>query len=217
MDANLNIDKKTTSKEVSDFFDSIQNRSFLVGGITFFFILLFLIFGIIPAYSEVFTQLELNRKIDEVIVEAETKVQSLSFLTSELNSNQNIVNYLNSIFPIGLEQETPIIMLLDLANRFNVNISSLNFVESPDNNFDFNSNGPNTVVIQFNMLGEKDDVLDFVQELENSRMIFSINNISFSRLQNERNSEDEEISRLVDPFSTNMSVTIFYWDTNVVE
>ena len=213
--ARLTNTRKTIIEELDSYLETSKSKGLFTATITILFIIIFLIFGIIPAFSETYYQYEKNIKLDQVIQNLNNKKKLLETLIEEKNQNQELIDLFNDLFTDGLIQENYIKEVFSIVEQLNIKLTNIVFNITTNNNvstaYNVDSNKVSLVTMNLNLLGERSDVVKFINIIENSRRIYTIENIGFIRLDDVQLKE-LKVMGYDDPFSTNLSINIFYWN-----
>lgn len=177
--------RESISVQLNKLLADSKNRSYFVGFITFVFLALFLLFGIIPVYSSVLSQIEENQKIEKTTQAAQKKLQEFQQMSDELKTNGNLLDYFQFIFPGTNRQEDLAEHIHDLANQNQIKINSMEFkkdaaLQTDERIVPLTSHNVILYGMTLFVEGTKESGLDFLESLENSRRIIDITNISFS-------------------------------------
>ncbi len=161
-----------------------KNKTYFVAAITFLFLLVILIGGVIPAFSSVLGQFEENKKRDEGILQLETKLNTLKNLTLQESEKAETLEIFDNVFSNQLDQKDAVSEINQLATLNNLVLRSITFAEAgtrrqtPDAEFAVTPN-VQAQEVGFSIQGDKDSILKFMDSLENSKRIYNIVNVSF--------------------------------------
>lgn len=174
---------KSTSQRLNELLENKKNRTYFVAFVTFFFVFVMAIFGIIPAYNSAITQGEENVKRDELIQKLNTKLATSKKLNDELNTNEEIIEYFDKVFPNESIQENVIILINKLGKINNVAISSMSFADLTQDQILYlqASDRIKAESTSIALEGNQENISNFVNALEKSRRIFDVQSVSVSR------------------------------------
>lgn len=204
--------RESISSQLSKFLEDSKNRSYFVAFVTFGFLALFVLFGIIPVYSSILGQIEENNKIERTTQQAQKKLADFQRMNQELENNADAISYFKDIFPEENEQVDIAAYLETIANQHNLTIVSINFkgdtaiqvnprvIPRVSENVERHNVG---IVIE----GSREDGLQFLRSLENSRRIIDITNLVFSNEIFE-NQTDVTYALVID-------FTYYVWNPNI--
>src|SRR5260221_5060878 len=181
------------NKALNDLLSTSQRKSYFVGFVTVLFILVMVLAGILPAYSAFTFQNEENNKRDEAIDKLTSKLETTKGLTKEMEDKQPLIDYFNEVFPSVASQDSIVSLVNTLVNSNNVYFVRLSFKESDANalavlNFDPNVGAQDASVV---LEGSRDNLLNFVKDLEQSRRILNLNGLSVDRKSDEQLKQEE--------------------------
>lgn len=166
---------------LEDYLKSSKNKSYFIVAVTVLFLVIFLILGVIPAYGAILDQVKQNKARDEAIAKLETKIETLENLKEEREEKTDLVSFLEKAIPNGNNQEAVIEKVYSIAERTGV-IVTLTTFPLEENKKPLSDIFQATAQIEYASLtvtveGSNLAVLDFARELEDSRIIFNVDNV----------------------------------------
>lgn len=203
---------KSNRFDINQYLQTSRQRSYFVVSITVGLLVLVVIVGILPAYSAIVNQRRENRKRDEGIAQLEDVItQYQSFISLE-ETLENEISLFNEVFPSNnAPQEDVILDVINIGSVFNIEITSISFsdaVREVSLQTDFLvSPQVESQRVSITISGTRDDILSYVQALEDSRRIYNIINVVVSKNQGE---VVTDFNQEVDDFNATISAE-FYW------
>lgn len=228
------IQKRSRLDLLNEVLADAQKRSYFVGAATVLFFVLFLILGVVPAYSDVLSQLSENGTINEAIEEARQKRADLESLVNQNLNESDLINTFNErILPDGDQQADIVDEVYGTAEELNLVVSNFVFSENVDT-ADLQAVWFLNPLIQSGQLrveatGALDDVLAYVDFFDSSRRIYHTENISLfgdtdSSVIDVQDLESEEIQLdndvvlgNVDNYKVAVTARYFYWSNTLLE
>lgn len=202
------------SEDLSKYLESSQGRSYFVAAATTIFLAIFILFGVLPAYSAVFAQISTNEERDEAIAKYETKLETLRSFDAQAESDSNLINYFEDIFPeFDGTQDQVILRIFDTAALYNLTVMSMVISETEvgDQEIDVPlldarvSSG----ILQVRLRGSREQLISYVDEIESSRFIFDSRSTTLSKIADDQlnidNSGVEGDHQLI------LQLQFYYW------
>ncbi len=208
--------KKSRSLRLNEYLDNARNKSIFVIAVSILFTIFFLVVGVIPAFQSVFDQSAENQKIEEAITKMQKRVDDIKVLIDQINSDANVLDYFNKVFPGQSDQEEIMKEMFELAEEKGVFINSVTFSENERAEplvIQFGT-VPQVISKQITVSFESNRVkaLDFLKSIENSRKIFNVTDVTLSRKLGElleKAGPDKE-------YDSTLVIEYFYW-SDVIE
>lgn len=225
--------RKSRTAQLNEILADAQKRSYFVVAITVLFFILFLVLGVIPAYSDVFSQISENNVINGAIAEAEKKKADLEALVEERQTDSSLINQFDRLIMPDLNQQQDIISeLYEKEKELDLKITNLTFTENVDSLElqdlwflnDFTQSGEFRIDVE----GTLTDVLSLIQFLDSSRRIYHTESISLfgdasantTDLANEPQQQIEQVDLILtdsDIYKLSLTVKYFYWDSTIFD
>lgn len=206
---------KNRSSKLNELLENGKSRSLFATAVTALFVVILAVVGIVPAYSSIGLQVEENKERDIAIQKLQKKLSDLQALTKESQDKKTLLDFFNSIFPKQLDQQALNSAIVTLSEKNGVYVSSLTFSRDVDlTNFALQSGiGENVKAVNIILVmeGAKDSLVKFANDIEVSRLLMHVSNLSLTR------KSDVEVASSangLDYFST-MQLYFFYFDSNL--
>jgi cell division protein FtsL len=213
---NTTIVQKNRSLKLAEYLSDSKHKSYFVAAVTVVFFIVFLTFGVVPAFSSVLQQNEENGKIQIAIEKSTKKINDLKKMVGESETKSNLISYLEYLFPDSTAQEAFLNDIYEMANRNSVFVSVVAFPDTKRSAPLVRDFGVTpqiaSVAVNLNTEGSRDGVLQFVEELENSRRIMNITNIVISRKSGEALIQ----AGLEREYTLSLNIEYFYWSDTVI-
>jgi Tfp pilus assembly protein PilO len=208
------INYRSKTFQLSEYLQDSKNKSFFTAFTTFAFVIIMALFGIIPAYSSLGSQIKDNELRDEAKQNLEKKLDDLKKLFDEQKQNESLVNYLFQVFPDNPTQENVIELLENLGKKDGIFIKSFGFSENQgDSNILKNLKLSSSVKYQrVNVIAEgtQSGIVNFVKEIETLRRIVNIENLTINR----KTGVELTQSQANLDFKLNIQADYFYFEKN---
>lgn len=171
--------------DLNEYLATPRNKSYFVAAVTVVFVVLIAFFGIRPAISAVLNQRTDNRKRDEVITQLELKLETLRNLTIESQSKEGLVTYFETRFSTEMRQDIILGEINKYAEENDIYLDSLTFAEpTRDDTAQRQYQVTEKVIkhlVNVSIEGSQENILDFVNDLENSRAVFNVGSLLIVR------------------------------------
>jgi len=201
--------QKKRSFDLNEYLKSSKNKSLFIAAVTVIFFIIFMVFGVIPAYREVLSQNKENKLIKDTVALADKKVKDLKLLVAEKESKADVLSFFSSVFENRLNQANLIIDLFKYGEENQVSITNISFDEqSRSQQLELEVGSiPNVQYIGFTLEaeGSREDLLKYIKEIEDSRRIFNIINLTITQ------KTEEEINQVGEFRAFNLSAIVEYY------
>lgn len=204
---------RSASKKLNDLLSTSQNKSYFVGAITVLFIVLMTMVVILPAYSAFTFQSEENGKRNQLIEKLTKKLDISKKLTQEYDAKTKMVNYFKEVMPESAMQDT----IMDLMNKTiesnSATLISITFNKNPTPVF--TQSGFDTTYkaqqISLTIKGSQSSLLNIVRDVEDSRRIFNIIDLTLDRVVQ----EDANFTETVNDgeYTLNLHIEYYFFTT----
>ena len=193
-----------------------KRKSYFVAAVTVLFAVAMFLLGILPSYSSLTLQAKENEKKDEVLNMMQTKLTTLKNLTAESEQKKDLVAFFSSAFPDSSSQEDVLNSILAFANSNKLYLSSVSFSDARRDkplSVDFSVNDQiKSQVLSLFVEGKRDNILKFINDIEQSRRIFNIKSAIIVRKTGLELSANPERDHKLD-----LQVEIYYNDNTPPE
>jgi hypothetical protein len=208
------IEVKKRSFDLDDYLATPRNKSYFVAAVTVLFVVIILFFGIRPAVSAVLNQRGDNKRRDEVISQLEVKLETLRTLTIESQEKGNVISFFETKFSTEMRQD----LILEEVNSYvednDIYLTSMTFAEpTRDDTAQKQYQTTEKVVkhlVNIAIEGSQENILNFVDDLENAREVFNVGSILIVR----KTGDLLEASESDREFRATLVLEFFYWDPN---
>ena len=178
--------------KLNELLSTSQRKSYFVGFVTVLFILIMTLGGILPAYSAFTFQNEENSKRDQVIDALTAKLNTVKSLTKESQDKASEVEYFNEIFPSEPNQDEIYTLINTMVNANNLYFGRITFRKLDTIGLapllvDENVGGQEANLL---LQGDRDNLLNFVKDMESNRRIMNIIGVSIDRKSDEQLEEE---------------------------
>lgn len=200
--------------KLNTYLQTPQHRSYFIIFVTLIFIIVMVIFGILPAYTAFTIQGAENEKRQEAITRLDSKLTTLKKLTGESQNKADIIKYFETIFPALPDQETILNELITIGNETSVYLAGLGFKENKELKNEFSrldiplSSNVRSLTLEVTMEGSQQTLNNFINNIEEKRRIYNIKSLNIIR-----KSDQQLIRTSPDKYYTLvMSVNIYYFN-----
>ncbi|MDQ6985572.1 MAG: hypothetical protein Q9M91_02065 [Candidatus Dojkabacteria bacterium] len=210
------IFESSITKRLDQYLANSQKKSYFVAAVTLVFTLVIFLFGIRPAITASIRQYNDNKERTDVIVQLESKLDSLKSLTEQESLNADVIDYFRFLLPSKDRGDYIFDELTTYLNSNNIEISSIQWVRN-DDQFEQLSGfllDPPVVSRLVNIQGSTEigDLVSFLNIIEESRRIYNVRSLQIFPV----NSETLDLFSDLKPFTFNLEVQYFYWNDEIV-
>lgn len=204
--------------DINRYLQNSKNKSYFVIAITVIFIVLVILVGILPAYSAVVSQSRENSKRSKVLDQLEAKITALRNLSTEFSSKKDIIGIFHESFPESdPRQELVVTDITDYIKKNNLYLESIAFSE-PERSISLTTefevaSQVDSQIVAVNLEGSRENILNFIRNLENSRRIYNLEGFVLTR----KVGEELDSSKIRFDFKATMRFEIYYWTTDAKE
>jgi len=202
-------------KKLEEVLSTGKKKSYFVAAITVFFILLMSFAGIIPALSSLGTQHEENAKRDVIIGKLENKLNTLKGFVQEEDSKKNVLSFLDYVFPNKFPEKDSLNKVYELTQKDHVTVNSYVYSDPQpgvqDDTNGFTSKNTKVLALSFGGSGLFSDIQTFVKDLEDSRRILNIVDLSITKTLDPAS----ELPTADNMYSFSVGLYIYWYDTSV--
>lgn len=202
---------------LEQYLQTSKNKTYFVAAVTFLFLLVILIGGIIPAFSSVLSQYEENKKRDDAIFQLETKLSTLKSLTLQESEKSATLEIFDNVFANELNQKDAVSEINQLSTLNNLTLKSVTFTEAgtrrqtPDSEFGVTPN-VQAQEVSFSIQGNKDNIMKFINALETSKRLYNVVSISFQVATNQQTGQPINNNEFVGSFKVE-----YFWRMSALE
>jgi len=208
--------QESISDKLNEIFKTTQSKTYFIAFMTFLFVLILVLFGILPAYSAFIFQSNENVRRDDLIAKLDKKLTISKDLTTEYTTKGAIISYLNQIFPSESTQDNIIQTITASVNKDSAFLQSISFVrnnlQDPSDTLIPNLS-PKVQKQQISVLaqGTQANLLILINDLETSGRIFNIKSVSLSR----KTEQEIASSVLKGDYKVILQMYYYYYDKTV--
>lgn len=172
-------------RKLNELLDTTKGKTYFVLFATFLFVAVMILFGLLPSYSALQRQSELNSRRGEHITGLQEKLATMENLVVENQAKSDIKGVFNSILPNGFRQLDYIYEITEFAEKYSMNFDGLAF--STTSTFTDriknigNDRSLKAVVINMQLDGTKESITHFIRDLESSIRLYNIIDITVSK------------------------------------
>ena len=208
----INYQSKTF--RLAEYLKDSKNKSLFTAFVTFAFVIIMVVFGIIPAYSSLGSQIKDNESRDEMIQKLEKKLDDLKQLFDEQKQKESLVNYFSQVFPDNPSQENVINLLENIGKSDGIYIKSMTFSETSNSNNALKKLNldPSLKYQGVNIIAEgtQAGIVSFIEKIETLRRIVNIENLTINR----KSGVELTQSQPTLDFKLNIQANYFYFERN---
>lgn len=203
--------------KLNNYLQTSQHRSYFLIFITLLFVIVMVIFGILPAYSSFTLQGAENAKRQEAITQLQTKLDALKNLTRESQADPKLIEYFHKIFPSSPDQDNILNEIIEIANKNAVYLVDLKYDENKELSKEFANLliplTPNveSLTLSLTIEGSQQTLINYIRDIEAKSRIYNIKNLNIVR-----KGEIELLQTTPDKYYTLlMNVNIYFYNENV--
>jgi Tfp pilus assembly protein PilO len=205
---------KSRTQRLNEILEDSQNKSYFVAAVTVIFAILFVVFAILPAFSSVINQNTENDQIREAIEDVEKKIETIQGMVNEQETKGAVLGFFDDIFPENNDPQEDIVAdLFARAEDREIIVLSSTFSEQVNDTevrvqWAIREN-VRTGMIQMQLSGSKDQLFDFIQEIEDLGRIYAIDSMSIFADTDETLLDIDTLGE--QRYRLNASIMYFYW------
>lgn len=215
MNSSINEISTERVKKVNKYLEDNRSKSLFVGSMTLLFLIIFALFGVLPGLQSLFSRVEENSKIDVQTQKAQRAIADFQKMQSERQSNSILIEKIQDILPSNLAQTEVLLEINQIIENTGSYLQSVNF--SPDVpvttiNIDYGLlDQINNSTVNISGESSNEGISRFVNALENSKRVFSIDFVNIIKKSPEAVARDG-FGR---EYSVNIQLRYFYWSEGI--
>ncbi len=174
--------QQTRRRRLNELLDTTKGKTYFVVFVTFAFTAVMILFGLLPSYSAFLKQYEQNQLRATHITALKQKLSTLEQLVVEDQAKSALKGVFNRIMPNGFNQVDYVLEIDKFAIENGLTVDSMTFstIEAletvyPTVKLDDNARG---MLINIQLEGDKESLSGFINDMEASIRLYSINDLT---------------------------------------
>lgn len=211
MSSSINEVSTERIKLVNKYLENSRSKSLFVGSMTLLFLIIFVLFGILPGIQSIFSRLEENNKIDVQTQKAQKGIADFQKMQTESATDAELISKIQTFIPSDLAQTEVLLEINELVSNTNSYLQSITFspdVSTTSINIDYGLlDQVRNSTVNISVESSNDGISRFLNSLETSKRIFSIDFVNIVKKSPEAIARDG----FAREYSMNIQLKYFYW------